>query len=161
MEWESPPSILVIRNPNWSQKSGTGFGCVKGRYWKRGRRWWLSSPVLCVLCFAVRFLLFLFLCSSVPVSLFGPPSCLPLFSCIFVPLLYTPLVLSFFFSPFWLLTPFLLFCYIPPLAFIARGCMRFQDYCRKIVTVSVHHGGEGYQPRDVPLWLKQLHCVYC
>ena len=32
MEWESPPSILVIRNPNWSQRSGTGTGCVKGRY---------------------------------------------------------------------------------------------------------------------------------
>ena len=32
MEWESPPSILVTRNPNWSQRSGTGTGCVKGRY---------------------------------------------------------------------------------------------------------------------------------
>jgi hypothetical protein len=32
MEWETPPSILVIRNPNWSQRSGTGTGCVKGRY---------------------------------------------------------------------------------------------------------------------------------
>ena len=29
---ESPPSILVTRNPNWSQRSGTGSGCVKGRY---------------------------------------------------------------------------------------------------------------------------------
>ena len=26
---ESPPSILVTRNPNWSQRSGTGTGCVK------------------------------------------------------------------------------------------------------------------------------------
>jgi hypothetical protein len=32
MVWESPPSILVTRNPNWSQRSGTGTGCVKGRY---------------------------------------------------------------------------------------------------------------------------------
>jgi len=32
MEWESPPSILVTRNPNWSQRSGTGTGCVKGSY---------------------------------------------------------------------------------------------------------------------------------
>jgi len=31
MEWESPPSILVTGNPNWSQRSGTGTGCVKGR----------------------------------------------------------------------------------------------------------------------------------
>jgi hypothetical protein len=31
-EWESPPSILVTRNPNWSQRSGTETGCVKGRY---------------------------------------------------------------------------------------------------------------------------------
>jgi len=29
---ESPPSILVTRNPNWSQRSGTGTGCIKGRY---------------------------------------------------------------------------------------------------------------------------------
>ena len=32
MEWESPPSILVTRNHNWSQRLGTGTGCVKGRY---------------------------------------------------------------------------------------------------------------------------------
>jgi hypothetical protein len=32
MEWESPPSILVTRNPYWSQRSGMGTGCVKGRY---------------------------------------------------------------------------------------------------------------------------------
>jgi hypothetical protein len=32
MEWESPPSVLVTRNPNWSQRSGTGTGCVKGKY---------------------------------------------------------------------------------------------------------------------------------
>jgi hypothetical protein len=32
MEWESPPSILVTRNPNWSQRSGTGIGCVNRRY---------------------------------------------------------------------------------------------------------------------------------
>jgi hypothetical protein len=32
MEWESPPSIMVTRNPNWSQRSGTETGCVKGRY---------------------------------------------------------------------------------------------------------------------------------
>jgi hypothetical protein len=32
MEWESPPSILVTRNPNWSQRSGTEIGCIKGRY---------------------------------------------------------------------------------------------------------------------------------
>ena len=32
IEWESPPSILVIRNPNWSQRSGTGTGCVKEKY---------------------------------------------------------------------------------------------------------------------------------
>ncbi|KAL9344374.1 hypothetical protein Peur_062049 [Populus x canadensis] len=31
MVWESPPSILVTRNLNWSQRSGTGTGCVKGR----------------------------------------------------------------------------------------------------------------------------------
>jgi hypothetical protein len=32
MEWESPPSIMVTRNPNWSQRSGTETGYVKGRY---------------------------------------------------------------------------------------------------------------------------------
>jgi hypothetical protein len=32
MEWESPPSVLVTRNPNWSQRTGTGTGCVKERY---------------------------------------------------------------------------------------------------------------------------------
>ena len=32
LEWESPPSILVTRNLNWSQRSSTGTGCVKGRY---------------------------------------------------------------------------------------------------------------------------------
>jgi len=32
IEWESPPNILVTRNPNWSQRSGTETGCVKGRY---------------------------------------------------------------------------------------------------------------------------------
>jgi hypothetical protein len=32
IEWKSPPSILVTRNPNWSQRSGTGTGCVKERY---------------------------------------------------------------------------------------------------------------------------------
>jgi hypothetical protein len=32
MEWESPPSILVTRNPNLSKRSGTGTGCVKGGY---------------------------------------------------------------------------------------------------------------------------------
>jgi hypothetical protein len=32
MEWESPPSFLVTRNPNWSQRSGTETGCVKRRY---------------------------------------------------------------------------------------------------------------------------------
>jgi len=32
IEWESPPSILVTRNPNWSQRLGTETGCVKGRY---------------------------------------------------------------------------------------------------------------------------------
>jgi hypothetical protein len=32
IEWESSSSILVTRNPNWSQSSGTGTGCVKGRY---------------------------------------------------------------------------------------------------------------------------------
>ena len=29
---ESPPSILVTRNPNWSQRLGTETGYVKGRY---------------------------------------------------------------------------------------------------------------------------------
>jgi hypothetical protein len=32
IEWETPPSILVTRNPNWSQRSDTETGCVKGRY---------------------------------------------------------------------------------------------------------------------------------
>ena len=32
MDWESPPNILVTRNPNWSQRWGTETGCVKGRY---------------------------------------------------------------------------------------------------------------------------------
>jgi len=32
IEWESLPSILVTRNPNWSQRSGTETGCVKRRY---------------------------------------------------------------------------------------------------------------------------------
>ena len=31
IEWVSPPSILVTENPNWSQRSGTGTGCVKGK----------------------------------------------------------------------------------------------------------------------------------
>ena len=29
IEWESPPCILVTKNPNWSQRSGTETGCVK------------------------------------------------------------------------------------------------------------------------------------
>jgi hypothetical protein len=29
---ESPPGIMVTRNPNWSKRSGTETGCVKGRY---------------------------------------------------------------------------------------------------------------------------------
>ena len=29
---ESPPNIMVTRNPNWSQRSSTETGCVKGRY---------------------------------------------------------------------------------------------------------------------------------
>ena len=32
MEWESPSSILVTRNPNWSQRSGTETGCINERY---------------------------------------------------------------------------------------------------------------------------------
>jgi len=32
IDWESSPSILVTRNPNWSQRSGTETNCVKGRY---------------------------------------------------------------------------------------------------------------------------------
>ena len=32
IDWESPPSILVTRNPNWSQKWGTETGCVKEMY---------------------------------------------------------------------------------------------------------------------------------
>ena len=31
-EWESSPSILVTRNPNWFQRSGMGTDCVKERY---------------------------------------------------------------------------------------------------------------------------------
>ena len=31
-EQESPPSILVTKNPHQSQRSGSGTGCVKGRY---------------------------------------------------------------------------------------------------------------------------------
>ena len=31
-ERESPPSILVTRNSNWSQRSDTRSGCVKRRY---------------------------------------------------------------------------------------------------------------------------------
>jgi len=31
-KWESSPSILVTRNPNWSQRSGIETGCVNGRY---------------------------------------------------------------------------------------------------------------------------------
>ena len=30
-EWELPPSILITRNPNWSQRSSIGTGCVKRR----------------------------------------------------------------------------------------------------------------------------------
>jgi len=30
-EWELSPSILITRNPNWSQRSGIGTGCVKRR----------------------------------------------------------------------------------------------------------------------------------
>jgi hypothetical protein len=32
IEWESSPNILITRNPNWSQRSGTGTYCVKGWY---------------------------------------------------------------------------------------------------------------------------------
>jgi len=32
IEWESPPSILITKNPNWSQRLGTGTGCVKEMY---------------------------------------------------------------------------------------------------------------------------------
>lgn len=31
-EWESPPSILVTRNPNWSHSLGKWIDCVKGMY---------------------------------------------------------------------------------------------------------------------------------
>jgi len=31
LEWEAPPNILVTRNPNWSQRSDTGIGCVIGK----------------------------------------------------------------------------------------------------------------------------------
>lgn len=31
-ERESPPSILVTRNPNWHQRSGMGTSCLKKRY---------------------------------------------------------------------------------------------------------------------------------
>jgi hypothetical protein len=29
--WELPSSILVTRNPNWSQRSDIGICCVKGK----------------------------------------------------------------------------------------------------------------------------------
>jgi len=31
-EWELPPNILISRNPNWFQRSGTGSSSVKWRY---------------------------------------------------------------------------------------------------------------------------------
>ena len=31
IEWESPPSILVTRNPNWFQRSGAGTNLRKGK----------------------------------------------------------------------------------------------------------------------------------
>jgi hypothetical protein len=31
-EWGSSPSILITRNPNWSQRSGTETGCIKESY---------------------------------------------------------------------------------------------------------------------------------
>ena len=31
-EWESPSSILITRNPNWSQRSGTETGFLNGMY---------------------------------------------------------------------------------------------------------------------------------
>jgi hypothetical protein len=63
--------------------------------------------------------------------LFGPPSCLPLFSCIFIPLLSSSPVLSFFFSPLFppcVRRPFQTpppRCSVPSLAFIARERMHF------------------------------------
>jgi len=31
-EWESSSSILITRNPNWSQRSGTETGFLNGMY---------------------------------------------------------------------------------------------------------------------------------
>ena len=59
------------------------------------------------------------------------------------------LVSSFFFL-------FLFLCSSLLWLFIARGCMLFRIYCRKVVTAGVHHGGEGYQSWDMLPWLKQL-----
>uniref|UniRef100_A0A2K1Y934 Uncharacterized protein n=1 Tax=Populus trichocarpa TaxID=3694 RepID=A0A2K1Y934_POPTR len=53
IEWESPPSIMVTRNPNWSQRSGTETDCAKGSCcrWRccweeRWRRLWRCNRFL-------------------------------------------------------------------------------------------------------------------
>ena len=48
MENGSPPSIMVTRNPNWSQRSGTETGCVKGRYYHPK---YALSKVSCIVLF--------------------------------------------------------------------------------------------------------------
>ena len=72
---------------------------------------------------------------------------------VFPPYIPLSLCLSFFFFPlsflfcclllFFLCAVPLFISSVPPLAFIARGRKRF------LVTDSVHHGGEGCQPRNV------------
>ena len=84
--------------------------------------------------------LFLTYCSLCLLCL--PPPPLPRVLLLAVLLSSFPLCLVFL--PMF--PPPLPFLSVSPLAFIARGCMLFGIYCRKIVTASVHHGGEGYQP---------------
>jgi len=64
-----------------------------------------------------------------------------------------PVVSSvFFFAVLFLLLSPLHFCLVPPLAFIAKGCMR---YGRHMVTAGVHYSGEEISRETCP-WL-QLH----
>jgi len=105
--------------------------------------WWYAEDAASVSLYFLLLLLALCLCFSLLIPFFFG------FFCLFF--VHSPLCLSllaflsfplFSFDPLSDSPPTLS---VSPLAFIVRGCMCFWDYCMKIVTVGVHHGGEGYQ----------------
>jgi len=67
--------------------------------------------------------------------------------CFFLPMLPSSPSFSFFFLCFLPAPFFSPSCLVPPLAFIARGCMR---YGRHMVTDGVHYGGEEISRETCP-----------